>query len=129
MATQRWTDEMLDSLASSVGGLRESVGELRVSVGELRVSVGELRVSVGELRESVGELRYDVDELRGTVDGVRITTQALLQLAAQHQERTQRHDQEMELMKQRQAESDERFNTLLAEVRYLIRRWDRPEQS
>ena len=122
MATQRWTDEMLDNLASSVGGLRESVGELRVSVGELRVSVGELR-------ESVGELRYDVDELRGTVDGVRITTQALLQLAAQHQERTQRHDQEMELMKQRQAESDERFNTLLAEVRYLIRRWDKPEQS
>jgi chromosome segregation ATPase len=122
MATQRWTDEMLDSLASSVGELRESMGELRYDVDELRISVGELR-------ESVGELRYDVDELRGTVDGVRITTQALLQLAAQHQERTQRHDQEMELMKQRQAESDERFNTLLAEVRYLIRRWDRPEQS
>jgi chromosome segregation ATPase len=122
MATQRWTDEMLDNLASSVGGLRESMGELRYDVDELRVSVGELR-------ESVGELRYGVDELRGTVDGVRITTQALLQLAAQHQERTQRHDQEMELMKQRQAESDERFNTLLAEVRYLIRRWDRPEQS
>ena len=122
MATQRWTDEMLDSLASSVGELRESMGELRYDVDELRISVGELR-------ESVGELRYDVDELRGTVDGVRITTQALLQLAAQHQERTQRHDQEMELMKQRQAESDERFNTLLAEVRYLIRRWDKPEQS
>jgi chromosome segregation ATPase len=122
MATQRWTDEMLDNLASSVGGLRESMGELRYDVDELRVSVGELR-------ESVGELRYGVDELRGTVDGVRITAQALLQLAAQHQERTQRHDQEMELMKQRQAESDERFNTLLAEVRYLIRRWDRPEQS
>ena len=79
MATQRWNDEMLDELASSVTELRESVTEVKDSV-----------------------------------DGLRITTQALLQLAAQSQ-------QEMTLMKERQAESDQRFNVLLEEVRFLIR--------
>ncbi len=73
MAVERWTDEMLDELASSVG------------------------------------------EIRDSVDGLRITAQALLQVAAQNQ-------REMELMKQRQAENDQRFNILLEEVRYLNRR-------
>jgi hypothetical protein len=72
MAVERWTDEMLDELASSVG------------------------------------------EIRDSVDGLRITAQALLQVAAQNQ-------REMELIKQRQAENDQRFNILLEEVRYLIR--------
>jgi len=64
---------------------------------------------------------------------VRITSQALLQVAAQHQ----RHMEQMEErqaereerqakmeQRQRQAENDERFNILLEEVRYLIRRND-----
>ena len=72
MAVQRWTDEMLDELASSV------------------------------------------DEIKDSIDGLRITSQALLQLAAQSQRDT-------ELLKQRQAENDQRFNILLEEVRYLIR--------
>lgn len=72
MTTQRWTDEMLDELASSVS------------------------------------------EIKDSVDGLRVTTQALLQLAAQSQ-------RNMELMKQRQEENDQRFNVLLEEVRYLIR--------
>ena len=76
MATQRWNDEMLDELASSVT-----------------------------------ELRKSVTEVKDSVDGLRITTQALLQLAAQSQ-------QEMTLMKERQAESDQRFNVLLEEVRF-----------
>ncbi len=100
MTVERWTDEMLDELASSVTELRESVGELRESVGELRESVGEVRDGV---------------------DGLRVTTQALLQVAAQNQSRMDRFDEEMTLMKQRQAESDVRFNVLLEEVRYLIR--------
>jgi hypothetical protein len=79
MTIQRWTDEMLDDLASSVTELRESVTEVKDSV-----------------------------------DGLRVTAQALLQVAAQNQ-------REMEFVKQRQAESDQRFNILLEEVRYLIR--------
>ena len=73
MTVERWTDEMLDELASSV------------------------------------------DEIKDSIDGLRITSQALLQLAAQSQRDT-------ELLKQRQAENDQRFNILLEEVRYLSRR-------
>jgi hypothetical protein len=61
------------------------------------------------------DLALRVSELRDSVDGLRVTAQALLQVAAQSQ-------RDMELIKQRQAESDARFNILLEEVRYLIRR-------
>lgn len=94
MATVRWTDEMLDELSSSVSEMRESIGEMRESIGEMRESIGEVKDSV---------------------DGLRITVQALLQVAAQSQ-------RDMENVKQRQAESDERFNVLLEEVRYLTRK-------
>ncbi|CAN1213192.1 DUF4164 domain-containing protein [Tumidithrix helvetica PCC 7403] len=93
MTVQRWNDEMLDELASSVTELREGVTELR---------------------ESVTELRESVTEVKDGIDGLRITAQALLQVAAQSQ-------RDMELIKERQAESDQRFNILLEEVRYLVR--------
>ena len=67
-----------------------------------------------DLASSVTELRESVTEVKDSVDGLRITTQALLQVAAQSQ-------RDMELMKQRQEENDQRFNVLLEEVRYLIR--------
>jgi outer membrane murein-binding lipoprotein Lpp len=86
MVVERWTDVMLDELASSVSEMRESITEVRDSV-----------------------------------DGLRVTAQALLQVAAQNQQRMDQFEQDMELMKRRQAESDERFNVLLEEVRYLIR--------
>ncbi|MFM6280898.1 MAG: hypothetical protein ACKN9K_21275 [Dolichospermum sp.] len=86
MSVQRWNDEMLDDLASSVT----------------------------ELRESVTEVRESITEVKDSIDGLRVTAQALLQVAAQNQ-------REMELIKQRQAESDQRFNILLEEVRYLTR--------
>ncbi len=79
MTVERWTDEMVDGLASSTTELRESVTEVRDSV-----------------------------------DGLRVTVQALLQVAAQSQ-------RDMELIKQRQEENDQRFNILLEEVRYLRR--------
>ncbi len=100
MAVQRWNDEMLDELASTVTELRESTTELR---------------------ESVTELREGITEVKDSVDGLRITAQALLQVAAQSQSRMDRFDEEMDLLKQRQAESDLRFNVLLEEVRFLIR--------
>ncbi|MDB9483791.1 hypothetical protein PN476_14345 [Dolichospermum circinale CS-537/05] len=74
----------------------------------------ELRESVTELRESVTEVRESITEVKDSIDGLRVTAQALLQVAAQNQ-------REMELIKQRQAESDQRFNILLEEVRYLTR--------
>ena len=93
MTVERWNDGMLDELASSTTELRESVTELR---------------------ESTTELRESTTEVKDGIDGLRITAQALLQLAAQSQ-------RDMELIKERQAESDQRFNVLLEEVRYLIR--------
>ena len=55
------------------------------------------------------------------MDGLRLTAQALLQVAAQNQNRMDHFDEEIELVRQRQAENDQRFNILLEEVRYLIR--------
>ncbi len=105
MAVERWTDEMLDELASSVS----------------------------EMRDSITEVRDSITEVRDSVDSLRVTAQGLLQVAAQSQRRMdlfeeemelvkQRHAEEIELVKQRQAENDERFNVLLEEVRHLIQR-------
>jgi methyl-accepting chemotaxis protein len=87
MTVERWTDVMLDELASSVS----------------------------EMRDSITEMRDSITEVRDSVDGLRVTSQALLQVAAQNQ-------RDMELMKQRQLENDQRFNILLEEVRHLGRR-------
>jgi hypothetical protein len=62
-----------------------------------------------------------VTEIKDSVDGLRLTAQALLQVAAQNQNRMDHFDEEIELIRQRQAENDQRFNVLLEEVRYLIR--------
>ncbi|MGV2387312.1 MAG: hypothetical protein EWV41_00785 [Microcystis wesenbergii Mw_MB_S_20031200_S109] len=118
----RWTDEMLDELADSVSELRESVSEVRDSVSELRESVSEVRDSVSELRESVSEVRE-------SVDGVRITAQALLQIAAQQQRENETRQAEIAEIRQRQEESDKRFEVLLSEVRYLIRQIKPENQS
>jgi uncharacterized coiled-coil DUF342 family protein len=107
MTVQRWTDEMLDNLASSSTELRESVTELRESVTELRESVTELR-------EGFVDVQENITEIKDSIDGLRISSQALLQVAAQSQ-------RDMEAIKERQAESDQRFNVLLEEVRFLIR--------
>ena len=93
MTVQRWTDEMLDNLASSVT---------------------ELRNGFSDMREGMADMRESISEIRDSVDGLRVTSQALLQVAAQSQ-------RDMEAIKERQAESDQRFNVLLEEVRFLIR--------
>lgn len=111
MAVERWTDRMLDELTSSVS---------------------EMRGSMTEMQGSMTEIRESIVEIRDSIDGLRITAQALLQVAAQSQQKMNRFEEEIELMKQqhaediqlikqRQAENDERFNILLEEVRYLIR--------
>ena len=117
----RWTDEMLDELADSVVELRESVSEVRDSVSELRESVSEIKDSVSELRESVSELRESVSEVKDSVEGVRLTANALLQIAAQQQRENEARQAEIAEIRQRQEESDKRFEVLLSEVRYLIR--------
>jgi len=79
MAVQRWTDEMLDTLADTVAQMRDSMTEMRDSVADVKDNV-----------------------------------QALLQVA-------EKHEREIEAIKQKQAENDKRFYVLLEEVRYLNR--------
>ncbi len=88
---------------------------------ELTSNFREVRESITEMRESITEMRGSITEVRDSIDGLRVTAQALLQVAAQTQSRMDRFDADLELMKQRQAENDARFNILLEEVRYLIR--------
>jgi chromosome segregation ATPase len=128
MTVQRWTDGMLDDLASSTLELRESVTELRESVTELREGFADVRESVTELRESVTELRGDfadvresITEIKDSIDGLRVTSQALLQVAAQSQRDMEAMKERQAEIEQRRAESDQRFNILLEEVRFLIR--------
>ncbi|MFM2380900.1 MAG: hypothetical protein RLZZ143_3483 [Cyanobacteriota bacterium] len=95
------------------------------SAGHLRWTnemLDELADSVSGLRGSVSELRESVSEVRDSVDGVRLTAQALLEIAAQQQ-------RNMDEMRQRQEESDKRFEVLLSEVRYLIRQIKPENQS
>ena len=125
MVIKRWTDEMVDELASSVGEMHESMTEMRESITEMREGMTEMRGSITEMRGSI-------TDVKDSVDGLRVTSQALLQVAAQHQRKMdqfdeeielikKRHAEDIELVKQRQAENDKRFNVLLEEVRYLIR--------
>jgi hypothetical protein len=103
----------------------------------------ELADSVSQVKDSVSELRESVSEVKDSVDGVRVTAQALLQIATQQQrnmdeirQRQEESDRRFEVllqlnmdeMKQRQEESDRRFEVLLSEVRYLIRQI-KPENS
>ncbi|WP_293136348.1 hypothetical protein [Okeania sp. SIO3I5] len=81
-----------------------------------------LASSVSEMRGSMTEMRESIAEVRDSVDGLRVTSQALLQLAAQNQ-------RDMELLQQCQAENDQRFNILLEEVRHLNPRLDEKEGS
>ena len=74
-----------------------------------------------QLADSVSELRESVSEVRESVDGVRITAQALLQIAAQQQRENEARQAEIAEIRQRQEDSDKRFEVLLSEVRYLIR--------
>jgi methyl-accepting chemotaxis protein len=113
---------MLDELADSVSELRESVSEVKDSVSELRESVSEVKDSVSELRESVSEVK-------DSVEGVRITAQALLQIAAQQQRENEARQAEIAEIRQRQEDSDKRFEVLLSEVRYLIRQIKPENQS
>ena len=50
-------------------------------------------------------------------------------LIDQHEQLIEKHEQEIQALQQRQAESDERFNVLLQEIRFLIRQQQPPPES
>ena len=84
MTTERWTDEMVDDLASTVG----------------------------DLSATVEQTTRNVDMLVGAVN-------AILARDTQRDEEMRRRDQDFQQYK---IENDQRFNILLEEVRFLIRK-------
>ncbi|MEG3846562.1 hypothetical protein QT971_04750 [Microcoleus sp. herbarium19] len=84
MTTERWTDEMVDDLASTVGGLSATVEQTT----------------------------RNVDMLVGAVN-------AILARDSQRDEEIRRRDADFQQYK---IENDQRFNILLEEVRFLIRK-------
>ena len=84
MTTERWNDEMVDDLASTVG----------------------------DLSATVEQTTRNVDMLVGAVN-------AILARDSQRDEEMRRRDQDFQQYK---IENDQRFNILLEEVRFLIRK-------
>lgn len=84
MTTERWNDEMMDDLASTVG----------------------------DLSATVEQTTRNVDMLVGAVN-------ALLERDSQRAEEIRRRDEDFQQYK---IENDQRFNILLEEVRFLIRK-------
>jgi predicted nuclease with TOPRIM domain len=74
-----------------------------------------------EFASSVRELREGITDVKDGIDGLRITSQALLQVAAQSQRDMETMKERQAELEQRQAKTDQRFNILLEEVRFLIR--------
>jgi len=81
---------------------------------ELNARFAQMADAVG--RVATAQLRFQ--EQLGDLAGV------VRQVIA----RQDRHEQELAEFRQRQAESDQRFNVLLEEVRFLIRQQQRPPQ-
>ncbi|MEG4811814.1 hypothetical protein QUA82_30190 [Microcoleus sp. F8-D3] len=84
MTTERWTDEMMDDLASTVE----------------------------QTTRNIEQTNRNVDMLVGAVN-------ALLERDSQRDEEMRRRDRDFQQYK---IENDQRFNTLLEEVRFLIRK-------
>ena len=84
MTTERWTDEMVDDLASTVE----------------------------QTTRNIEQTNQNVDMLVGAVN-------AILARDSQRDEEMRRRDEDF---KQYKIENDQRFNTLLEEVRFLIRK-------
>jgi hypothetical protein len=105
MATVRWTDAMLDDLASIVSEASRTVNNLSIKIDQVLATVA-LETSLNDERNrQVGAL----------VDAVNIH-QSALRMIAEESQRDRRIAQE------RYDEQNQRFNILLEEVRATNRR-------
>ncbi|WP_009631041.1 hypothetical protein [Synechocystis sp. PCC 7509] len=85
MAIERWTDERLDNLASTVSELRTSTSELSTSVTELRVSATETRLTAEALLQTVvihqsnfETLVTEIRDIKSELRGLRTETHRIL---------------------------------------------------
>lgn len=114
-----WTAEQTAANSREIRELCQSIQELRQSIQESRAEFAEQAAAqaqgLRELQQVVSETRSDLAHLAEWAEEV---TQALVTLTALQRE----HERAIQAINQRQAETDQRFNVLLEEVRYLIRR-------
>jgi hypothetical protein len=81
---------------------------------------------VDNIRNKVMEemLRYVAETQRMMADNI----VQLTEVQSRQQAEIERHSREMEKLNERQSETDQRFNILLDEVRFLSRRGNEPDQ-
>lgn len=136
MATQRWTDEMLDILVASLQIIRDTV----VAQGHQYETLRETVVAQGHqcetLRETVVAHDRQYETLRETVIAHDRQFETLRETVVAHDRQNTERDQQMDLMaiginrlledsreyRQWKLENDQRFNILLEEIRATNRR-------
>jgi transcription initiation factor TFIID subunit TAF12 len=109
MATERWNDEMLDRLASTVGTLSLRMNDFQESIEQTNHNLEILIGAVNGVLARDLERQQEIDQLR---------QEAIAREERLREEANQRQ-QEVEAYRR---ENDQRFNILLEEIRFLIRR-------
>ena len=69
-------------------------------------------------------MREGIAETNDSIDGMRLTTQALLQVAAQHQQAERQRQEEMELSRQEMREVQQEIKEVQQEIREINERLD-----
>jgi chromosome segregation ATPase len=123
-----WTDKRLDEFADSVHEVHESITELRESIAEQRRLNSETSANLTKTQKIVESNARAIEAMGNKYDPY---LAAMMASQARMQENAERHEARMaqleaeaqerrQVKDQRKAESYQRFNVLLAEVRYLI---------
>lgn len=94
--------------------LNTRFGEMSNAIAQLAQAQIRMEQGQAELRQVVMEARADMAQFTNWAE---IMTQAVEELRAGQT----RHEQFIERIDRRQAESDQRFEVLLKEIRFLIR--------
>jgi hypothetical protein len=120
MATERWNDEMLDRLASTVGTLSLRMNDFQESIEQTNHNLEILIGAVNGVLARDLERQQEIDQLRreAIAREERLREEAIAREERLREEANQRQ-QEVEAYRR---ENDQRFNILLEEIRFLIRR-------
>lgn len=112
---QKQRSQEIESLLRVAQAHQASMETLQDSMTTMQSGVTAMQSGVTTMQSSVTAMQSSVGRMESGIEAMRANLQAV-------QAQQQRHEEEMEKLRLRQAESDERFNVLLEEVRYLIRR-------
>lgn len=112
-------EQFLAQAAEQIAANSREIQELRQAIRESHEQNMAQAQGLRDLQEVVRETRSDLAHLAEWAEEV---TQALITLTALQQE----HERAIQAINQRQIENDRRFNVLLEEARYLIRRLPLP---